>query len=122
PGDGRTFTSQGAELEPYDILRTGSNANYYGDLIKDIESAGRSVWTFPYDWRLDLIFNANRLRQSILQLAPRPDETIDVISHSQGGLVVRTYLQLYAMDTRISKIIYLGTPHLGSTKAFAILR
>jgi len=118
---GFTGPSQGLDLEAYDILRSGST-DFYGGLMADISASGRTVWTFPYDWRKDLLINANLLRQRILQLAPQPDETIDIVAHSQGGLVVRTYLRLYTTDTRIRAIIYLGTPQRGFTNSFAALK
>src|SRR5205823_8423492 len=76
----------------------------------------------PYDWRLDYRTIAKELRVTIEQLAPNPWDRVDIVAHSQGGLIIQTYLALNQQDTRLGRIIYIGTPHRGATKAFATLK
>ena len=54
-----------------------------------------------------------------VQLKQRIDEQvkggrIDLVCHSLGGLVARTYLQMLGGDRRVSRVVTLGTPHLGT--------
>jgi uncharacterized protein (TIGR03437 family) len=63
-----------------------------------------------------------RLRYSDGQPVPQ----VDVVVHSMGGLIVRSYLSGKQVeeeafnppaDTRIRKLVFLGTPHFGTTVA-----
>jgi len=105
-------------------LQVGNPVRYadYGDLQSFLESRGYTVYPFPYDWRFDpdresTLEDFRRLVDSIAGEGP-----VDVIAHSQGGLVMRAYARKYADDPRIRTMIYLGTPHLGSPKAYATLK
>ncbi len=116
----------GANVTPVGIFDGSwfpwAGANFYGNLISTLQQSNYLHQTFAYDWRLDFTQNAAILRALVEQLAPTPADKVDIVAHSQGGLVVRTYLSLNAGNERIGKIIYLGTPHLGSTKSYAILK
>ena len=88
------------------------------------------LYQFPYDWRLDLHgdFDNNNpnglihlLRNKILELAKTPCEQVNIIAHSQGGLLAKAYIQEYKDDHRINSIIFLGPPHLGSPFIYAVL-
>jgi pimeloyl-ACP methyl ester carboxylesterase len=46
-----------------------------------------------------------------------PDATVDIVGHSMGGLVARLALENSATRARISTVITLGTPHLGTYAA-----
>ena len=54
------------------------------------------------------------------------NQPVDVIAHSMGGLVVRSYLQGRTdgpflqppLPTKIRKLVFLGTPHLGVSNDF----
>lgn len=45
---------------------------------------------------------------------------IDLICHSMGGIVARTYLQLLGGARRVDKCITLGSPHKGTYNAYWI--
>jgi pimeloyl-ACP methyl ester carboxylesterase len=94
----------------------------YDPLINRLTSGGFAVTPFAYDWRLDYVAIAIRLRAKILALAPDGGSKVHVVAHSQGGLVLRTYLRLYGADSRVDRIVYLGTPHKGAPKSYALLR
>lgn len=42
---------------------------------------------------------------------------IDLVAHSMGGLVARTYLQMLGGARRVDRLVTLGTPHHGSHAA-----
>jgi probable HAF family extracellular repeat protein len=85
---------------------------------------GTNLFTYGYDWRLDLAGEATKLHNFLADTSKFPDQsvTVDVVAHSMGGLLIRAYLQRYPTDQRIHSIIYLGTPQLGTPMAYAILK
>lgn len=99
----------------------------YTDLGRFLHERGypldKRLFLFGYDWRLDLSTIVQSFRGVVTKLTEEGSaRRVDVVVHSMGGLVVRAYLQHYKSDHRIGKIVFCGTPHLGSPTAFAILR
>jgi len=102
-----------------------SNLDFYSGLLNHLRGTGyqtgQTLFTFPYDWRLDNATNAVRLQtliDQVLQQTGAPN--VNIIAHSMGGLIVRRYLA----DTggsKIGKVIYLGTPQKGAPFAFSEL-
>ncbi|GAP06633.1 lecithin:cholesterol acyltransferase [Anaerolinea thermolimosa] len=79
-----------------------------------------TVYEFPYDWRLPIENNADILHSSIERwISAHPGQKITLVAHSMGGLVSRSYLGRHpeTAENRISRLITLGTPHLGATSA-----
>jgi len=94
----------------------------------------RHVYLFPYDWRLDNVESARKLSALIDQLRAdygRPDLRVDIVAHSMGGIIARYMLRFgtedvldrdnppltMAGESKINRLILLGTPSLGSTNA-----
>lgn len=92
----------------------------------------RHLYLFPYDWRLDNVETARKLSALIEQLRKdygRPDLKVDIVAHSMGGIVSRYLLEYgtedildrddapitMAGESKINRLILLGTPSLGST-------
>ena len=71
----------------------------------------------------DLRFAADRLRDLMIQIGERhPGRAVDLIAHSQGGLVARTYLKQVtsSWDARLPRVEHLLTfasPHTGASLA-----
>jgi len=123
--------TEGQPIEATGLLipSAGADSDFYQKLLDTLTTPGESfdVIQFPYDWRLDFDTAAEALGAKISELAPNSWDRVDIVAHSQGGLVVETYLankllRGEATDNRIGKIIFLGTPHRGATKAFATLK
>lgn len=96
----------------------------YDGLISSFKNAGlvdtgsdKNLFIFSYDWRRPLSVLAERLNEYIN--ANVPDTKINLIGHSMGGLVARTYAQTYG-TSKINKIITIGSPNLGTVKAYGI--
>lgn len=111
-----------------DVIREKPRLNYTAQLIEDFKTQnyeeGQTLFTFPYDWRKDLseIASQNLTGQIDYILsqtaAGQAAGKVDIIAHSQGGLVVKSLLQqLPQYQTKINKLIFVGTPHLGAPKA-----
>ena len=126
---GFVISGEGQPMFPAGILDSHSAMDAYGALISTLQLLQFSPSSFAYDWRLDYQLPARHLRALIEKLAPNPWDRVDIVAHSQGGLVTRTYLGMVSVgslgqnsqDGRIDTLIYLGTPHRGSPKSFAIL-
>ncbi|HVM08152.1 MAG TPA: peptidoglycan DD-metalloendopeptidase family protein [Acidimicrobiales bacterium] len=76
----------------------------------------------PYgaeDTKQDIGMSAERLAGTIRRLHDRhPDALIDVLAHSQGGLVTRTALARHELPG-VATVVTLGTPHGGNRLATA---
>ena len=124
---GFVISGKGELMVPAGIFESGEHTNFYGSLLSSL--ADFSPTRFAYDWRLDYEVPARQLRKLIEELAPNPWDRVDIVAHSQGGLVTRTYLGMVStgmlgansQDTRVDTVVYLGTPHRGAPKSFAIL-
>jgi len=105
------------ELDP--ILKT------YDDLYNNFVNAGyepgKSLFTFPYQWRNDNKYTAGLLANKINEVkAKSGSNKVDIIAHSMGGLVTRFYAESDIYNGDINQIFFLGTPQLGSTKAYPL--
>ncbi len=121
--------------------------DFYGKLQRILEKAGRyekstanvpvitkskrRYYIFLYDWRKSNFDSVNQLHTLIEQIRmdyKDPSQQVDIVAHSNGGLIARYYLQ-YGPQTeqsrktpvawqdgekRIRRIAMLGTPNLGS--------
>jgi len=108
------------EFEGANARATGPFSDFYDGLVDRLRNQGFEPIVFAYDWRRDYETTAHVLRSLILSVSSDPTALVDVVAHSQGGLVTRMYGDIFHDDARIHSMVYLGTPHLGSPKAFAI--
>ncbi|MBP9751302.1 MAG: alpha/beta hydrolase [Candidatus Moranbacteria bacterium] len=98
----------------------------YDDLMSSLERNGYqkevNLFPFPYDWRVTNKTSALYLQDKIEDVIQKTGVSkVDVVAHSMGGLVARSYVEelgeaRYA-DT-IDQLITLGTPHRGSPEAY----
>ncbi len=128
-----------AEVQAYQRLLEALEVCGYrpGEVASCGLAANASV--FPYDWRRDLVENAQRLAEAvrgIRQRAGGAETRVDLIAHSMGGLIVEYYLLYgdedvldqaplpppsFAGAANVRHVILLGVPHLGSVEALGIL-
>ncbi len=105
----------------------GENGDYgaqqtYTLLVNELKNAfgdDYAVSFFPYDWRKDVSNAAQELEKFIDDNGY--DEVV-LVCHSMGGVVASKYLANSASNReKVSKLITLGTPYLGSPKALYAL-
>jgi pimeloyl-ACP methyl ester carboxylesterase len=109
-------------IEAFQAISRGGNT-----IFREKPSAGlpKTLYVFPYDWRLDLRDTAKRLDAFLEDIVKKtPDVDIHLVCHSMGGVVARYYLESgkYANQAalaQISLLATLGTPHNGAPVAFA---
>lgn len=146
--DYEALTDSRLNLRPSRVIDGLAGVDFYGALIKTLEQAAnyrlatpgqvqsgndmRRYYLFAYDWRQSNAQSAFRLHQLIEQVRTDygdPALKVDIIAHSNGGLVARYYLQYQPIDTeqtgwqpktwqggteRVRRLAMLGTPNLGS--------
>lgn len=81
-------------------------------------SAGPSLFLFPYDWRHSNQRTAADLKDyldGIYRLHPNAE--IALVAHSMGGLVVRRYLLMFPGAHRVTRVMTIGSPFLGTPVA-----
>ncbi|HEU4964196.1 MAG TPA: hypothetical protein VFV52_10145 [Bacilli bacterium] len=99
------------------------SAAVYRDMITDLKAdgyvVGKTLFGFPYDWRLD-----NRAQNSLFTnkineaLANSGAKRVQIVAHSMGGLLVKDYLLTNtSQQSIVEKFITIGTPFLGAARA-----
>lgn len=81
---------------------------------------GENLFVCHYDWRKrNKDTMKTYLKPMIKQVRERfPHHKIDLLCHSMGGLVARSYIQSYDFQYDIDKLIMLGTPQQGAIAAY----
>jgi pimeloyl-ACP methyl ester carboxylesterase len=79
----------------FDVRATGILKKWYSEQLLGLAADGWNVRAFWYDWRRDLAQLADALRQQIDLWFGR-DAPVNLVAHSMGGLVSRTYILRHA--------------------------
>lgn len=95
----------------------------YNGLIKILQNAGytlnQDLFVFYYNWLQPINQSADELKDYINDVVNPPPETkVDLIGHSLGGLVARTYIQRNSGTHRVDQLITLGSPHKGAPQVY----
>ena len=95
----------------------------YDGLLDGLREAGykddETLFTFPYDWHISNKLTGEMLRSVITCIKERTGANkVDLIAHSMGGLVARSYIQGPTYENDVDELITLATPHHGSLKAY----
>lgn len=84
-------------------------------LLHDLDfEDGKTLFIFPYDWRLSNFETAKRLESFVHDTPALRDGNFDIVAHSMGGVVTRIWMSQHGGSAKVHKVIYLGTPFLGS--------
>ena len=94
----------------------------YDGLMNTLKNVGYqqnvNLFLFPYDWRQSIEKTTNDLN-SYLQTKiwnNEPNQKINIVGHSLGGLIARIYTQKNV--NKVNKIISVGSPHLGAVQFY----
>ena len=149
PIDPGTLTPADSGLEVTGLTDHAAGRDFYGAILDVLENAGgyrkaepgqpagpgdKHVYVFAYDWRQDNVLTAAKFASFLAAIRDdygSPDQQVDVIAHSMGGMLVRYYLRYGTADVLddndfpvtqagaagIRRVILLGTPSLGSVSA-----
>lgn len=138
-----------SSMQAYRIFDRAAGTDFYGRIIDTLTDAGgyrvaipgqpppagtRLLYVFVYDWRQDNVSNARRLDDLLEQVRldlGNPEQMVDIVAHSMGGLLTRYFLRYGRQDvlddnefpvnlwgaSRVRRVVLLGTPNLGSVNA-----
>jgi pimeloyl-ACP methyl ester carboxylesterase len=99
----------------------------YNKLIQSFENAGyqrgKNLFIATYDWRKNPEGLTDALGTKIQEaLTHSPTNKINIVAHSMGSIVTKEYLlQNPNASENIGNLIFVGSPNLGSPKAFKVL-
>ena len=94
---------------------------YVLDNYDDNHSEGENLFCFTYDWRKNNTTNAQLLSEFINNVKIWTGSTkVNIIAHSMGGLISKKCIGIFD-KSRIDKIIFIGTPHLGAPEVLTVL-
>ena len=108
----------------YHLFREGKLIRYaYGKLVGTLRQLDPHCYMFPYDWRRELEDSGKRLVALAEHISGKhPKSTIDFVTHSMGGLVLRSALGLVSKARgksalkvdRIGRIVCIAPPFRGA--------
>jgi hypothetical protein len=135
-------------LRPTGIFEGAGGRDFYGAILRTLEDGGgyrratagqppprgRHYYMFTYDWRRDNLDSVRSLAALIAQIRRDhgdPALRVDLIAHSNGGLIARYYARYGSTDlldgndfpvtqagaATLRRLILLGTPNFGSVGA-----
>lgn len=119
------FGSMGRDIIPgtgdFDF---GMSEYIYRPLIDNLEDMGykegKDLFVAYYDWRKKNIYSAEKYLIPVIKKAK--DTTgkhkVNLICHSMGGIVARSYIQTQLYKHDVQKLIMIGTPNCGSINAY----
>jgi pimeloyl-ACP methyl ester carboxylesterase len=141
-----TLEPRAGGIEACDLFEHGLGRDFYGQLLGTLEQIGgyvrclpgvvprvdqRNYYVYPYDFRLDNVSAARGLHELIERIRTDhgdPRLLVDVLAHSNGGLLARYYARYGTADLpesgpfaptgagakSIRRLLLVGTPNLGT--------
>lgn len=105
------------ELDPFN--------HTYDSLLTYLEGWGyahnETLFTFPYEWRQDNSVTARQLARRIAVIKERClCSQVDVVAHSMGGLVARSYIESADYRGDIKNLVQIATPGMGSVSSYEV--
>ena len=151
----RDVEQRGGGLVPGDLFYGVARTDYYAGLIDALENVGRfkrgepgepvpsndrrRYYVLLYDWRkenLEAVRQLHALIEQIRRDYGDPDMPVDILAHSNGGLIANYYLRYGPTDVldqdvftpwdegahRVRRVVMLGTPNLGAVTSLERLQ
>ncbi len=111
--------------QPQDAWYETPFVTTYDSLIQTLQNAGYSLgenfFIFYYDWFQPINQTADDLENFIeTAVNPLPENKINLIGHSLGGLVGRTYIQNNPDSHKVNLLIAVGSPHMGAPQIYYV--
>lgn len=132
PDDDRYEAIEPARVQPDRALPL-----VYGELVEELRhnlspkaDEPTPVYAFAYDWRHPLGATERRLGDFVDEVIARTrllrhyhrdgfaeSPSVDLVGHSMGGLIIAGYLARRGIESRVRKVVTLGSPFAGSFEA-----
>ncbi|NJP06749.1 MAG: hypothetical protein HC837_14580 [Chloroflexaceae bacterium] len=89
----------------------------------DTSQTDATLFVFAYDWRLSNAANADLIDDYIgcIRRLHGDDTPIDILTHSMGALVARSYTLQYADDQTINQLIAIAPPWHGTPSSVILM-
>lgn len=110
--------------EPGGTWRFVPGGDFYRGLRERLEEHGyieeENLFTAHYDWRNPASDAAANYLKPIIDQAKQKTgaDKVDIIAHSMGGIVSRSYIQGSSYENDIDQLILIGTPNEGAADAY----
>lgn len=135
-------------VKAYRVFREGLGQDFYGKILATLEEIGqyrrrypgepveagqRNYYVYLYDWRLDNVAAVKGLHELIERIRVdygNPNLQVDILAHSNGGLLARYYARYGVTDyldydlstvpmkydgaSAIRRLLMVGAPNLGT--------
>lgn len=103
------------------------SGQYYNPLIEAFEekgyTQGENLFVAFYDWRQPNADSATDYLKPVIDeaLSKSASSTrVDIVAHSMGGLIARSYIQSDEYENDVDDLVTLGSPHEGSSSAYEL--
>lgn len=106
----------------YDDWKLLSFVKEYDGLTKTLINIGyekdKNLFIFPFDWRRSIDKTRDDLNNFLQNKiwSNHTDQKVNLVGHSLGGLIARTYTQNH--KERINKVVTIGSPHQGVVQVY----
>ena len=113
------------EEEPLDLFKGFfDNLEANGYILDDNDddfNEGENLFCFCYDWRKSNAYNAGLLSEFIDSILNwTGSNQVNLVGHSMGGIVAKTFVKLFD-ESRVKKLVFIGTPHLGAPEVLTVM-
>ncbi|MCW9066705.1 MAG: alpha/beta fold hydrolase, partial [Ignavibacteriaceae bacterium] len=113
------------EEEPLELFKGFfDNMEANGYILDDNDNdfnEGENLFCFSYDWRKDNAYNAELLSDFIDSVMSWTGaDQVNIVGHSMGGIVAKTFVKLFD-ESRVKKLVFIGTPHLGAPEVLTVM-
>ena len=124
--DGTEEAACPSPLTADDIVDTAFGADKYDTTIAALEASGyvlnQTLFKYPYDWRKSVTDAATGLLALIDSIrAETHAPQVDILAHSQGGLVTRVALSASSSAGKVRRVLTMATPFYGAGKLLAVM-
>jgi hypothetical protein len=141
---GRCFTEGDATpaglLDGFRVLPGLYRHDVLGGLVRYLAAVGgyrpgEDLFVAEYDWRREIAEGARALADRVTRVRGASDQKVDLVAISSGGAVARHFLAWGGRDPHqdvraepgagaaaVRRVIYLGSPQLGTFSAFSYLQ
>ncbi len=120
-GDPRPPEGLGKSGPPVVIVPGYLDGSWYFAAVRSRTHAiGRATHVLPLFPNIgDVTITAQRLRAFVEKVkADTGAATVDIVAHSEGGLISRHYIKFLGGDAHVGRLVTLGTPHHGTVLGF----
>lgn len=88
----------------------------YNPLLQAFKQNGWKLLEFYYDWRKNPIYTS-RILSEFIEEETDPNEKVNFVGHSMGGLIGKSYLD-ETRGQKLSSFLSVGTPYKGSALSY----